>query len=129
MKRFSVFINKNYKGRDIGFIIDDLTLQIEDYKNACSKHGIGLKNETFKSLASSKSLFGTLGVAFCAALAKMPEYGLITGVVGAALEVLNLRITVRQYQDKFETFVNKSPISLIFELDKMKTSIEKDIQS
>lgn len=120
VKRFSVFINKNYKGRDLPYIVDDLSVQIEDYKNACSKHGIRLANETFKSLTNSKSLFGTLGATFLALIAKMPEYALVSGAVGASLEVLNLRITVRQYEDKFESFVKESPISLIFEIEKMK---------
>jgi hypothetical protein len=120
VRRFSVFINKNYKGRELPFIIDDLSLQIEDYKNACNKHGIRLVNETFKSLTNSKSLFGTLGVTFFALLFKMPEYALVTGAVGASLEVLNLKIIVRQYEDKFESFVKESPISLIFEIEKMK---------
>lgn len=119
VKRFSVFINKNYNGKDLQFIIDDLSLQIEDYKETCSKHGIRLANETFKSLSSSKSVFGTLGVAFCALLAKMPEYALVSGAVGAVLEVLNLKVTVRQYQDSFESFVKDSPISLIVDIDKM----------
>jgi hypothetical protein len=120
VRRFSVFINKNYTGRELPYIIDDLSIQIEDYKNACNKHGIRLVNETFKSLTNSKSLFGTLGVTFFALLAKMPEYALVSGAVGASLEVLNLKITVRQYEDKFESFVKESPISLIFEIEKMK---------
>jgi len=127
VKRFSVFINKNYKGKDLPYIIDDLSIQIEDYKSACAKHGIGLANETFKSLANSKSIFGTLGVAFCALLVKMPEYAILTSAVGAGLEVLNLKITVRQYEDKFESFVKESPISLIFEIDKMKNQNIKAI--
>lgn len=121
VKRFGVFINKNYKGRELPFIIDDLSLQIEDYKSACNKHGIGLVNETFKSLANSKSVFGTMGVALCALLVKMPEYAVLTSAIGASLELLNLKITIRQYEDKFESFVKESPVSLIFEIEKLKS--------
>lgn len=120
VKRFGIFINKNYKGRDIPYIIDDLSIQIEDYKSACHKHGIGLAHETYKSLANSKSIVGTLGVALCALLVKMPEYAILTSSIGAGLEILNLGITIRQYEDKFESFVKESPISLIFEIDKLK---------
>lgn len=120
VKRFGVFINKNYKGRDIPYIIDDLSIQIEDYKSTCHKHGIGLAHETYKSLANSKSIVGTLGVALCALLVKMPEYAILTSSIGAGLEILNLGITIRQYEDKFESFVKESPMSLIFEIDKLK---------
>jgi hypothetical protein len=119
VKRFGVFINKNYKGREIPYIIDDLSIQIEDYKSACNKHGIGLANETYKSLANSKSIVGTLGITLCALLVKMPEYAILTSTIGAGLEILNLGITVRQYEDKFESFVKESPMSLIFEIDKL----------
>lgn len=95
-------------------------MQIEDCKTACAKHGIGLANETFKSIANSKSIFGTVGVAFCALLADMPEYALVSGAVGAGLEILDLKVTVNRNEDKFESFIQKSPISLIFEIDKMK---------
>lgn len=115
VKRFSLFINKNYKGKEMSFIIDDLSLQIEDYKFACSKHGISLKQETIKSLASSKSLFGTLGAALFSVLANMPQYALVAGTVGIGLEIMNLHITVKQYEDKFESFVRESPISLLFD--------------
>jgi len=121
VKRFCVFINKNYQGRGLPFIIDDLSIQIEDYQNACKKHGINLINETFKSLANSKSLFGTFGIAFCALLAQMPEYAFVTSAIGAGLEIMNLHITVRQYEDKFESFVNESPVSMIFELNRLKS--------
>lgn len=119
VKRFGVFINKNYKGREIPYIIDDLSIQIEDYKSACKKHGIGLANETYKSLANSKSIVGTLGITLCALLVKMPEYAILTSTIGAGLEILNLGITIRQYEDKFESFVKESPMSLIFEIDKL----------
>lgn len=121
VKRFGVFINKNYKGRELAYIIDDLSLQIEDYKEACNKHGISLANETFKSLANSKSIFGTMGVALCALLVKMPEYAILSSTIGASLELLNLKITIKQYEDKFESFVKESPISLIFEIEKLKS--------
>ena len=120
VKRFSLFINKNYQGKDVSFIIDDLSMQIEDYKDACSKHGIRLATETFKSLSTSKSLFGTVALVFCSLLAKMPEYAAISGLMGASLELMNLKVTVSQFEDTFETFVTQNPISLIFEIDKMK---------
>ncbi|GEO09509.1 hypothetical protein [Segetibacter aerophilus] len=110
VKRFSLFINKNYKGKDISFIIDDLSIQIEDYKEACNKHGIRLANETFKSLSTSKSLFGTVAVVLCSLLLKMPEYAIVSGLAGASLELLNLKVTVNQFTDNFETFVSQSPI-------------------
>lgn len=120
VKRFCLFVNKNYHGRDLPYIIDDLSIQIEDYKNTCNKHGIKLIDETFKSLANSKSLIGTFGVTLFALLGQMPEYAFVTSMVGAGLEIMNLSITVRQYEDKFESFVKESPISLIFELNKLK---------
>jgi hypothetical protein len=47
VKRFAVLANKNYKGSDIYFRVDDLSIQIQDYKDACNKHGIRLANDTF----------------------------------------------------------------------------------
>jgi hypothetical protein len=119
VRRFSLFINKNYAGRDLHYIIDDLSIQIEEYKEACNKHGIKLREETIKTLANSKTYFGTLGLAFCALLARMPEYTLVTTAVGTVLEIVNIYISIKQYEDKFESFLKDSPISLFFELDKM----------
>lgn len=122
VKRFGVFVNKNYSGKDISFISDDLAIQIEDYKNACSKHGIDLVNGTLKSLSNSKSLFGTLGLVMCGIIANSPEASLLTGAIGGILELANVNVTIKEHNDKFNSFTKESPISLIVELNKMKNS-------
>lgn len=122
VKRFGVFINKNYSGKDISFISDDLAIQIEDYKNACNKHGIELINGTLKSLSSSKSMFGTMGLVMCGIIANSPEASILTGVIGGILELTNVNVTIKENNDKFNSFIKESPLSLIVELNKMKNS-------
>lgn len=125
LKRFSLFINKNYSGKDISYIIDDLNIQIEEYKEACGKHGLSLVNTAYKSLTNSKSLFGTLGLVLCSCLFKTPEFALTSGAIGAFLELANFSIEVTKSRNEFDEFVNKNPFSLLFEIDKMKNSHNK----
>ena len=120
VKRFGLFINKNYQGKDISFISDDLQIQTEDYKNACKKHGIDLVNGTIKSLTNSKSLFGTLGVVFGSIMLGTPGVAAIGGLVGGFLEIGKLGVNIKEHNDKFNSFVSDSPISLIVELEKMQ---------
>ncbi|SHK64092.1 hypothetical protein SAMN04488007_3482 [Maribacter aquivivus] len=120
VKRFGLFINKNYQGKDISFISDDLQIQTEDYKNACKKHGIDLVNGTLKSLTNSKSLFGTLGIVFGSIMLGTPGVAAIGGLVGGFLEIGKLGVNIKEHNDKFNSFVSASPISLIVELEKMQ---------
>ena len=121
-KRFGIFINKNYQGKDLNFIVDDLSIQIEDYKETCKKHGIELVNGTLKSLADSKSLFGTLGLVVCSLLFKTPEAALLSGTIGGVLEVLKINVTIKEFENKFNSFTKESPIALIHEIEKLKNS-------
>lgn len=120
VKRFSVFINKNYSGKDLSFITDDLNIQLEDYKNVCKKHGIKLTVETIKTLSNSKSLFGTLSLTILSMLAEMPQYAIATGTIGAVLELANIKINLKQYKDQYEASIKNSPISLIYDIEKMQ---------
>ncbi|MFK8059594.1 MAG: hypothetical protein AB8B78_05825 [Polaribacter sp.] len=120
VKRFGLFINKNYQGKDISFISDDLQIQTENYKNACKKHGINLTNGTLKSLANSKSLFGTMGIVFGSIMLGTPALATIGGLVGGFLEIGKLGINIKEHNDKFNSFVSESPISLIVELEKIQ---------
>lgn len=120
VKRFGLFINKNYQGKDMSFISDDLQIQTENYKNTCKKHGIDLVNGTLKSLTNSKSLFGTLGIVFGSIMLGTPTVASIGGLIGGFLEIGKLGVNIKEHNDKFNSFVSDSPISLIIELEKMK---------
>jgi len=120
VKRFGMFINTNYQGKSINYIADDLSLQVENYKNACKKHGIKMLNGTLKTLSNSKSLFGTLGLVLCSIIFKTPEMALATGVIGGTLELANLSVTIKEYRDSFHSFTKEAPISLIVDLEKLK---------
>lgn len=122
VKRFSLFINSNYSGKDISFITDDLSIQVDDYQNACKKHGIKMLNGTLKTLSNSKSLFGTLGMVLCSIICKSPDVALMSGLIGGTLELANLSITIKERKDNFHSFINDSPISLIYEIEKLKKS-------
>lgn len=122
VKRFSIFINKNYTGKDLSYITDDLNMQLQDYREVCEKHGIKLKDETFKSLSNSKSLFGTLGITLLSMICEMPQYAIATASIGAILELANLKINLKNFQDQYESSINKSPIALIYEIEKMQKS-------
>lgn len=120
VKRFSVFVNRNYTGKDLSFITDDLNIQLDDYKRVCKKHGIKFTFETVKTLSNSKSLFGTFAVSLLSMLAHMPQYAIATGTVGAALELVNLKINLKQYKDQHEASIKNSPIALIYDIEKMQ---------
>lgn len=122
VKRFSIFINKNYTGKNLSYITDDLNLQLHDYKNVCDKHGVKLTSETIKTLSNSKSLFGTFTLSILSMLADMPAYAITTATVGAVLELANIKINLKQYRDQYESSINKSPIAFIYDIEKLTKS-------
>ena len=91
----------------MSFISDDLQIQTEDYKNACKKHGIDLVN-------------GTLCILFGSIMLGTPTTAVMGGLIGVFLEIGKLGLNIKEHNDKFNSFVSDSPISLIVELEKIQ---------
>jgi hypothetical protein len=121
VKKFGLFINKNYSGKELSYIIDDLSMQLEAYQNACNKHGVELMNGSLKSLADSKSLFGTMGLVVCSLLINVPEAAILTGAIGGVLEVMKMSVTISEIKDRYHSFTKESPISLFHDIEKISS--------
>ena len=91
LRNFRLFLNENYRGKEVGYVLDDLNKKLEEYETSCRKSGLSLTLTTLHQTLSSKSLLGSLGIAAIGVLTGNPTAGLAAGV---AVEIGKLAISV-----------------------------------
>ena len=88
LRNLRLFLYTNYANQPISFIRDDLQRIIDEYHNACKKHGFRLVTGCVSSVIESKSLLATMALGTFALLSGIPITAITPGMVGeAVLEV------------------------------------------
>ncbi|MHC4519155.1 MAG: hypothetical protein ACYTAS_11230 [Planctomycetota bacterium] len=87
LRRFRLFINDNYQGKEPSYIRDSLLQKMEDYEDACRKHGLKLTVSTLSKVLNSRSLLGSLGLSATAILLGNPAVATAGVLSGAAIEI------------------------------------------
>lgn len=117
LRKFRLFINDNYQGKDKNYIQDSLLEKIDAYEEECKKHGLTLVTSSLTQLLDSKSLLGTFGIAATALLAGSPAFAQASLIVGSAVEIGKIVLHVTEKQLEFKA--PHSEISYLFELKKL----------
>lgn len=125
VRRFRLMFYKDYAGKDKNFIIDDLSLVLEDYKNKCQSNGLDLMFSSTKQLIQSKSLaVAGLGV-IAGVLSK--DLSLITGAVtvGVVLEGLGMALHITEQKRKKRYDSIYSPVACLHDIQTRTISLTK----
>ena len=117
MRRFRLFINDNYQGKDKNYIRDSLLVKIESYEEECKKHGLTLVTSSLTQLLDSKSLLGSLGIAATALLTGNPTVAGASLITGSVIEVGKIVLHITEKQLEFKA--GQSEISYLIELRKL----------
>lgn len=112
LRRFRLFINDNYQGKDKNYIKDSLLTKIDSYEEECKKHGLTLVTSSFTQLLDSKFL---LGIATTALLTGNPTIAQASLIVGS-IEIGKIVLNVIEKQLNFKSYPE---ISYLIELRKM----------
>lgn len=86
-RRFRLFFAENYTGKTAAYIRDSLAERVDEYEEACKRHGVKLVLSTISELLESKSLLGSLGLATAAILTGNPIVASTAALAGAAIEL------------------------------------------
>ncbi len=93
LRDFRLFINRNYKDKEAGEVLDDLNRKLEDYEKSCRANGLKLVLGTFRQMLDSRCLLSALGVAALGAATGMPLEGVVAGV---AIEIGKVAISLAE---------------------------------
>jgi len=119
VRNFSIFINENFEGKSLSFITDSLEKKIEDYKTTLSKHGFKIGMGSLKEILNSKSVWGTIALIMLNSIISSPHFILMTGTVGAILELSQVQIKISEQRHELHDFQKNADIALLIELEKM----------
>ena len=88
-KRFLHWLDKEMLGKSQAFIEDEISIRLEDYKQAIKKHGIKTVIGTVEEALDGKYLLGASGVASSFTLAGHPVLGMLAAglLIGGKIRV------------------------------------------
>lgn len=115
-RKFRLFLYDNYQGKNQAYIQDSLLKKIDEYEEACKKHGLELTLSTLKTTLESKSLLATISTATAAVLFGQP---LVAGgalLAGASLEIGKIAVNIAEKRLELRTMKSSSDVSYLFEL-------------
>lgn len=115
-RKFRLFLYENYQGKSQAYIQDSLYKKIDDYEEACKKHGLELTLSTLKTTLESKSLLATFSTATAAILLGQPFIAGGAIVAGASIELGKMAINIAEKRLELRTLKNSSDVSYLFDL-------------
>lgn len=113
LRRLRLFAYDNYAGKPKSYIEDDLLLRIDDYEREAKKWGFETKEAALTTLLNSKVLLGAAGGSILAAIAGSPIASLSTLVLGTAIEIGRLQLTVSKKKFYARDSLGTNPVSYI----------------
>jgi hypothetical protein len=113
LRRFRLFINDNYRDKQPDYIRDSLLQKIQDYEEACKRHGISLTISTMSKLLNSKSLLGSLGIAAAAILCGDPAIANASLITGTTIEIGKVSLHIAEKRLELKSKMEDSEIALL----------------
>lgn len=118
LRNFRMFLIEHYENKDEKFIVDDLSRKLDEYKDACKRHGLKLVLATLSKTLDSKSLLGSLGVVAAGVLAGNPFAIKAALAGGIVVEIGKMAIHIAQKRLEFEQNVSNAELSYLIEIEK-----------
>jgi hypothetical protein len=119
LRKLRVFMYDSFSGKSKSYIEDKISIMIEEYQSASEKHGFELVNGTLTTLANSKTLIGTVGAVFAAAVLGEPITATVAALTGASIEVSKLALHVSNKQYAFNQLAKDHPLAYLVEANKL----------
>ncbi len=118
LRDFRLFINRDYKGKTAGEVLDDLNKKLEDYERSCRANGLKLVLGTLRQMLDSRCLLSALGVA---ALGIVTGYSFEGLVAGAAIEIGKVAISVADRKLSLDEKVRWGELAYLATIDSVAT--------
>lgn len=95
-KRYRLHWLNNYRGKDLSYIEDSLSIAYEDFREMAQKHGFSLISRTLESVINGKSALAASACALGAAVAG--DYNIFKAALasGLVLELAGMTLSFRQ---------------------------------
>lgn len=117
-KRLLHWFDKEMVGKSQSFIIDEISIRLEDYENALKKHGIKTVIGTLREILDGKFLIGSTAISGLAAMATGPISGLLTEA-GLIISYVTIKLVEKKLDyEEIEKGPN-SEISWVYEVKKL----------
>jgi len=118
LRRFRLFINDNYQGKEQSYILDSLLQKMEDYETVCRKHGLTLTISILSKVLNSKSLLGALGLTATAILLGNPGVATVGALSGAAIEIGKVCLHIAEKNLELDATMRNSEVALLMDVKK-----------
>ncbi len=116
LRNLLLFFFQNYRDCPVSFIRDDLNRQIEEYHQACSKHGFQFVTSSLSTVLSSKSLLATIALGIFALLSGLPIQAIAPiGLTELALEIGKIAINYAERKRELIDYKEAHPLSYILQ--------------
>lgn len=113
LRQLRVFAQKEYRGKPESYVEDDLHLKIFEYEQTAKKWGFELVDAGLTTLFNSKSAVGTIGGTIAALLAGSPVIASSAAIVGTALEIGKVTLSVSRKRFEAREALGNDPVSYI----------------
>lgn len=126
LRNFRMFLYRNFDGKSVSYVRDNILKAIEEYENACRKHGIDMIHAAVNSILNSKSLLATSALTTSSILSGHPEWASVTVLSGCAVEIGKLCITMakKHYDHRMKT--SESEVAYLVDLKEIENGFQQD---
>lgn len=118
MRRLRLFMFENFNGKSRGYIEDKFAEAVDEYERSLNKHGFETKVNTLEQVINSKSLLGSICVAFGAAMYNEPLVATASLFSGAMLEASKIILSITKSKYKLKELTNQHPLAYIQDIKK-----------
>lgn len=113
LHNFRLFMNKNYSGKPLSFIEDDLGRLEDEYQDTCKKFGFERRTSTISLILSSKSFLALGGASVVSLLSGEPLVASIAALSATTVEFAKIKLHLVQHKFSFERFQNDHQIAFL----------------
>lgn len=116
LRNYKLFMYDQFSGKSKDYIIDHLSKKIEEYEEACKKHGFKLVSSTLSSVLNSKSAIAMAGIVaagIITGISTVKDIGLISGAV---IEIGKISLGISEKMMDMRSFKNNHELAYIFEI-------------
>jgi hypothetical protein len=115
IKRFRLFLYDNYQGKSKDYIEDSLHQKINEYEEACKKHGFELITTTIGSILDSKSAIAFTSIIVASILLGDPALRDVALLSGSAIELGKISLRFAEKKKEIDFFKHNHELAYIFE--------------
>jgi len=94
LRKFRTFLYDEFDGKPVSYVVDSILQAVDEYENACRKHGVDLVYAAVNSILNSKSLLATAALTASSIVSGHPEWASVTAISGGVVEIGKLCITI-----------------------------------